>query len=72
VSAGRLPRVLKKLLELNDGRDLRIAQGTRHWKICVSGRQVGIYPLTPGMEGFADNTKAQLRRAGLVVEGRRQ
>lgn len=40
------------------------------WRICADGIFVGIYPHAPRTEGLAQNTKTQLRRAGLVLEGR--
>lgn len=63
------PRVLRTLEEANPGR-VEAVVGGRHWKILAGGRLVGIYPLAPSKEGFAENTKSQLRNAGLVVEGR--
>lgn len=67
-SRTRLPSCLVKLKE--DNPQVEIIDGTRHWQISADGIFVGIYPRTPRTEGFAGNTKSQLRRAGLVVEGR--
>lgn len=64
----RLPSCLKELLDDNPQAD--VTDASRHWEIRVNGKMVGIYPRTPAKEGFAHNTKAQLRRAGLIVEGR--
>ena len=63
------PSALKKLEKENPGR-VETVLGTRHWKIRTGGTLVGIYPLAPRTEGFAENTKSQLRSAGLTVEGR--
>lgn len=64
----RRPACLKELLNANP--QASVTDASRHWEIRVNGKMVGIYPRTPAMEGFAHNTKSQLRRAGLIVEGR--
>ncbi len=63
----KLPRCLRRLAD--DNRELRVVfePGTHHWKITVGGVFVGIYPLSAAKEGFAENTKSQLRRAGLKL-----
>lgn len=68
VSAKRkLPRCLRALAGENGARDVVFVPGARHWKITVNGTFAGIYPLAPAKEGFAENAKSQLRRAGLKV-----
>jgi hypothetical protein len=61
----RKPACLRDLEKSNP--QVMLAEGTSHWKIVVNGILVGIYPRKPRTEGFADNTRSQLRRAGLVV-----
>lgn len=60
----KVPRVLRELTRANPG--VSLIRGTRHWKITKDGCLVGIYPMSDhGREGFSENTKAQLRRAGI-------
>jgi len=70
--AGRAgkPRILKLLEDRNPG--IKAVKGSRHWKICKNGRLLGIYPYAPRREGFAENTKSQLRAAGLKLGDRRK
>ena len=64
-SYDKMPRVLRRLLKLNP--DLEVRKGTRHWKITRQGALLGIYPYRPSQEGFAKNTRSQLRAAGLTL-----
>jgi hypothetical protein len=50
-----------------DNPHARIVQGTRHYKVLVSGKLVGILPRNPQKEGLSCNLVSQLRRAGLAV-----
>lgn len=63
----KLPRCLRELAQENGALDVVFVPGASHWKITVNGKFVGIYPLAPAKEGFAENTKSQLRRAGLRI-----
>ena len=64
----RKPACLEDLEQRNP--QVQVVPGTRHWKIQMNGMLIAIYSRSSRKEGFAENTKSQLRRAGLVVGGR--
>lgn len=67
MSQVKIPRVLRELRKANPG--LTVTPGRRHLHIRLHGELIAIAPYSFAEEGFAENTKCQLRRKGVRLPG---